>query len=131
MRIATPVNVAIFIIGLLLLGLFLPGLIGRTEFARTKATKSKIDRLIFSIESYRLDVGGCPSSLDALVSNIGQIHDWNGPYVKTSLLKDPWGNPYIYESNDTVSRVMSYGADNKPGGENRDADWAVITDVCE
>ena len=131
MRIATPVNVAIFVIGLLLLGILLPGIIGKTDFAKTKATKSQIDRLIMSIESYRLDVGTQPLSLDALVSNIGQFDDWNGPYIKTSLLKDPWGNPYIYESSDAVFRVMSYGADNKPGGENRDADVAVKTDVDE
>ena len=84
-----------------------------------------------SIESYRLDVGTQPLSLDALVSNIGQFDDWNGPYIKTSLLHDPWGNPYIYESSDAVFQVMSYGADNKPGGENRDADWVVKTDVDE
>lgn len=131
MRIATPVNAAIFIIGLLLVGLILPGIIGKTDFAKIKGTKSQIDRLNMAITSYKLDVGERPSSLDALVRNIEQFDNWNGPYIKTRLLKDPWGNRYIYESSDTVFRIESYGADNKPGGENRDADWAVQTDVAQ
>ena len=35
---------------------------------------------------------------------------------------DPWDHPYIYESDGREFNILSYGADNAPGGEGQDAD---------
>ncbi len=104
-------------------GLVLPGIIGKAEGAKVKAASSQIDRLSMAVESYYLDTGTTPESLDALIeeTNAG---GWNGPYVKPSSLKDPWGRDYVYvypgEHGDFD--IYSYGADGQPGGDGKNAD---------
>ncbi|MNO08765.1 Type II secretion system protein G precursor [compost metagenome] len=48
--------------------------------------------------------------------------NWRGYLDK--LPNDPWGHPYQYLSPGVKGDidVFSFGADNKPGGENGDAD---------
>jgi general secretion pathway protein G len=71
-------------------GLVLPGIIGKAESAKAKAAASQVNRLAMAVESYDLDTGSTPESLDLLVTEAGDVQGWNGPYVKGSLLKDPW-----------------------------------------
>lgn len=105
-------------------GLVLPGIIGKAESAKVKAAGSQIDRLSMAVESYYLDTGSTPDSLDALVDSSGNVGGWNGPYVKPSSLKDPWGRDYLYvypgEHGDFD--ISSLGADGQPGGEGNNAD---------
>jgi general secretion pathway protein G len=76
-----------------------------------------------AVESYYLDTGSTPDSLDALVNESG-VEGWNGPYVKPSSLKDPWGREYVYEypGEHGDFDIYSLGADGQPGGEDRNAD---------
>ena len=69
-------------------GLVLPGIIGRAEGAKVKAAGSQINRLAMAVESYYLDTGATPESLDDLVQESGNVAGWNGPYVKKSSLKN-------------------------------------------
>lgn len=105
-------------------GLVLPGIIGKAEGAKVKAAGSQIDRLSMAVESYYLDTGTTPDSLEELVEEGGSVGGWNGPYVKASSLKDPWGKEYVYvypgEHGDFD--IFSYGADGQPGGEGKNAD---------
>ena len=105
-------------------GLVLPGIIGKAEGAKVKAAGSQISRLSMAVESYYLDTGATPESLDLLVEEGGDLGGWNGPYVKPSTLKDPWGREYVYvypgEHGDFD--IYSLGADGQPGGEGNDAD---------
>jgi general secretion pathway protein G len=105
-------------------GLVLPGIIGKAESAKAKAASTQVDRLSMAVESYYLDTGSIPDSLDMLVTESGNVKGWNGPYVKTSLLKDPWGRDYDYrmpgEHGDFD--LISLGADGQPGGEDKNAD---------
>jgi general secretion pathway protein G len=77
-----------------------------------------------SVESFYLDTGSTPSSLDELVNEPSGVSGWNGPYIKNSLLKDPWGEPFKYrvpgEHGDFD--IQSYGADRQQGGEKNNAD---------
>ena len=104
-------------------GLVLPGIIGKAEGAKVKAAGSQISRLSMAVESYYLDTGVTPESLDLLVEEGGDVGGWNGPYVKPSTLKDPWGREYVYvypgEHGDFD--IYSLGADGQPGGEGNDA----------
>ena len=43
-------------------------------------------------------------------------------YVKESMLKDPWGRPFMYESDGGTFNIISLGADKKEGGEGYDKD---------
>ena len=105
-------------------GLVLPNIIGKAEGAKVKAAGSQISRLAMAVESFYLDTGTTPDSLDDLINESGNIDGWNGPYVKPSSLKDPWGREYVYnypgEHGDFD--LYSLGADGQPGGEDRNAD---------
>ena len=105
-------------------GLVLPNIIGKAEGAKVKAAGSQISRLAMAVESFYLDTGATPDSLDDLISESGSVDGWNGPYVKPSSLKDPWGREYVYnypgEHGDFD--LYSLGADGQPGGEDRNAD---------
>jgi general secretion pathway protein G len=105
-------------------GLVLPGIIGKAEGAKVKAAGSQIDRLSMAVESYYLDTGTTPDSLEELIEESGNVGGWNGPYVKASSLKDPWGREYVYvypgEHGDFD--IVSLGADGQPGGEGKNAD---------
>jgi len=105
-------------------GLVLPGIIGKAEGAKAKAAVSQVSRLSMAVESYYLDTGKKPESLEQLVSESGDIRGWNGPYVKTSALKDPWGQEYDYQNPGEHGEfdIVSLGADGQPGGEGKNAD---------
>ena len=105
-------------------GLVLPGIIGKAEGAKVKAAASQIDRISMAVESFYLDTGTKPDSLADLVDEPGDANGWNGPYIKKSTLKDPWGRDYEYsvpgEHGDFD--IVSYGADGQPGGDDNNAD---------
>ena len=105
-------------------GLVLPGIIGKAEGAKVKAASSQIDRLSMAVESYYLDTGATPDSLEQLINAPGDAAGWNGPYVKASSLKDPWGREYQYRypGDHGDFDVFSYGADGQPGGDDKNAD---------
>jgi general secretion pathway protein G len=77
------------------------------------------------VEQYRADCGEYPSTQDwpnALVRDSG-VEGWNGPYL-TAVPMDPWKQPFIYSysSGAIAPQVVSYGADQRPGGEYFKAD---------
>jgi general secretion pathway protein G len=108
----------------LIAGLVLPGIIGKAEGAKWKAAHSQVSRLAMAVESYYLDTGATPDSLEELVNESGDAKGWNGPYVKASSLKDPWGRDYDYQYPGEHSDfdLISLGADGQPGGEGKNAD---------
>jgi len=115
----------VLVILALIAGLVLPGIIGKAESAKVKAAASQISRISMSVESYYLDTGVTPSSLDELVDEPTGVTGWNGPYIKNSLLKDPWGEPYKYSvpgDHGAEFDIWSYGADRQQGGEGKNAD---------
>lgn len=114
----------VLVILALIAGLVLPGIIGKAESAKAKAASSQISRISMSVETFYLDTGNTPGSLDELVNHPPGVAGWNGPYIKNSLLKDPWGQPYMYsvpgEHGDFD--IESLGADRQRGGEGKNAD---------
>jgi general secretion pathway protein G len=114
----------VLVILALIAGLVLPGIIGKAESAKAKAASSQISRISMSVESFYLDTGNAPSSLDELVNEPAGVSGWNGPYIKNSLLKDPWGQEYKFrvpgEHGDFD--IWSFGADRQQGGEGNNAD---------
>ena len=114
----------VLIILALIGGLVLPNIIGRAEGAKVKAASSQIDRLSMAVETYYMDTNAFPDTLDQLVDNNSGVSGWNGPYVKRSILKDPWSREYVYQYPGEKGQfdIMSLGADGQPGGEENDAD---------
>lgn len=114
----------VLVILAIIAGLVLPGIIGQAEGAKVRAAGSQITRLSLSVQNYYLDTGGMPDALDDLVNEPGGATGWNGPYIKSSLLKDPWGRDYEYRSPGEHGDfdIWSYGADGQQGGEDKNAD---------
>ena len=114
----------VLVILALIAGLVLPGIIGKAESAKAKAASSQISRISMSVESYYLDTGNVPSSLEQLVNQPSGTDGWNGPYIKNSLLKDPWGKPYRFSAPGEHGDfdIESLGADGQRGGDGKNAD---------
>ena len=102
--------------------------------ARTDTAKVQIESLATALQFYFLDNQAYPSTsdgLEALMEKPSQADRWNGPYLDSaSVPKDPWGNPYVYQSPGAEERpfdLISLGSDGVPGGEDDAADidhWA-------
>ena len=118
--------VVIIILGLLA-GLVGPRLFGRVGQSKQAAARAQIELLGAGLDQHRLDVGGYPTTaqgLEALVRNPG-VANWDGPYLKKTIPKDPWGSQYYYKccpGDHGDYDLTSYGADNAPGGEGENAD---------
>jgi len=114
----------VLVILALIAGLVLPNIIGKAEGAKVRAAGAQISRISLSVENFYLDTGITPDALDQLVSEPSGVSGWNGPYIKNSILKDPWGKDYQYRNPGEHGDfdVYSFGADGQRGGEGNDAD---------
>lgn len=96
--------VVIAILGLLI-GLVAPAALRQLGGARQSVAKQSIERISSTLDLYKLDVGGYPSSdqgLAALNARPTGVSSWNGPYLKGEQLPvDPWTHPYVYRSPST------------------------------
>ena len=114
----------VLVILALIAGLVLPGIIGKAEGAKVRAASSQISRISMSVETFYLDTGSTPDSLSALVNEPSGGNGWNGPYIKNSILKDPWGREYQFKNPGEHGDfdIYSFGADGQQGGDGTDRD---------
>ena len=112
----------------ILAALVLPKFTGRTEQARTTAATTQISTFGTALDAFEVDTGSYPRGQDGLAQLISQPSDvtsWRGPYLKSDIPNDPWGNPYIYEFpgrvNPTGYDIRSMG----PDGQANTADDVV------
>jgi len=123
--------VVIIVIGLLA-GLVAPQIVGRVSEARVTTAKAQLELLNVALESYRLDNGRVPTTEQGLAALRDRPTrgpaplNWQGPYLKKSVPRDPWGNAYVYQApgarNPGSYDLVSLGRDGKPGGTGEDAD---------
>lgn len=110
--------------------LIVPNVIGRPDEARATVARTDVRTIAASLEMYRLDNRGYPTTtqgLDGLVSRPAAPPvppNWAAGGYLPQLPTDPWGNPYLYRSpgQDGPYDLVSLGADGQPGGEGVDAD---------
>ncbi|MFT5140968.1 MAG: general secretion pathway protein G [Lysobacterales bacterium] len=116
----------LLVLGILALiaGLVLPRIIGTAESAKVKAAATQISRISMSVETFYLDTGSSPDSLSDLVNEPSGVNGWNGPYIKNSILKDPWKKEYQYRNPGEYGDfdIYSFGSDGQQGGEGNNAD---------
>ncbi len=110
----------IVIIGILVGGLAV-SLSGRSQEAMiTRARADVKSTLALALDLFEQDIGRYPSDdegLDALINDPGESK-WKGPYLKTDLEPDPWGNAYEYSLDPDNSRkyqLRCAGPDGKMG----------------
>ncbi len=115
----------------------LAALVGPSVFrhlgrAKDAAARSQMEMLGAALDAYRLDNGRYPSTTQGLEAlnteptTEPRPRNWQGPYLRKAVPKDPWGNPYSFtspgEHNPTGYDLQAFGADGEPGGEGEDAD---------
>ena len=113
--------VVMAIIGMLAV-MVAPNIFNQQSGAQRDAALSQISALEAALDTYRLDVGQYPDSLEGLVENDSGRAAWNGPYLRREVPLDPWGNEYVYDSDGRGFTLVSYGPDGERGGEGDDAD---------
>jgi general secretion pathway protein G len=112
----------------MLAGLVGPQVMKHMAESKVKAAKVQLEDLAQTLDMYKLDVGGYPTSdqgLEALIASPEGAQRWNGPYLrKNKVPLDPWNNEYIYTSPGEHGKfdLSSLGADGKEGGEGEDKD---------
>jgi len=117
------------IIGILA-ALVIPKIAGKGEEAREKAAYADIHGGIKSaLDSYEVDNGFYPKSLQDLLQQPSNARNWHGPYLDPPVLpKDPWGNPYVYyypgKHNPTGYDLLSVGPDGKEGTDDDIVSWS-------
>jgi general secretion pathway protein G len=120
--------VVILIIGLLAT-IVVQNLRSATDKAKRVKAQADISQIKSALDRYYLDAGSYPTSdegLPALVAaptstSGNDPRDWGGPYIEKIPL-DPWGHPYVYQSDGNEYLLKSYGADGVEGGEGKNAD---------
>jgi general secretion pathway protein G len=119
----------VVVIMAILAAIIVPQILSRPDQAREVAAHQDILTINNALELYKLDNGVYPSNdqgIEALVnkpSNDPVPQDWNGPYIKGGVPKDPWGHAYHYQNPGQHGDIdiFSYGAKNQPGGTGKDA----------
>ena len=114
----------------ILAAIVVPKMSGRTEQAKDAAAKSQISIFNTALDAFEIDNGHYPkgkSGMTELVQTPRDAQNWRGPYLKSDVPNDPWGNPYIYECpgkhNPNSYDIMSMGPDGRVGGDDDITNW--------
>ncbi|MEW6157115.1 MAG: type II secretion system major pseudopilin GspG [Verrucomicrobiota bacterium] len=114
----------------ILAAIVVPKFSGRTEQARITAAQTQIANFGTALDAFEVDMGYYPkgkSGLNELFEQPRDAKNWRGPYLKTEIPKDPWGNEYIYEcpgkQNPNSYDLMSMGPDGRVGGDDDITNW--------
>ena len=96
-------------------------LFGGLDKAKVKNAKIMIQKFSDALEMYQTDCNSYPTTeqgLEALIKEpTPTCAEWGPvPYIK-KIPKDPWGRPYIYESDGTEFDIISLGKDKREGGD--------------
>jgi len=104
------------------------------KHARRVRAVQDISTLESAVDIYAIHNGASPTTQQGLAAlwqkptGAPAAINWNGPYVKKKITKDPWGNDYIYrcpaqENPDQKGYdLICLGADGQPGGDDDNAD---------
>ena len=81
-----------------------------------------------ALDSFEVDHGFYPKSLQDLLQQPSGTTNWHGPYLNPPKLPvDPWGHKYIYEypgkHNTNGYDLFSAGPDGKPGTGDDIVNW--------
>lgn len=114
--------IVLIILGLLG-SLVAPKLFSKVSSSKKKTAIAQMQMFETAIDTYRLDIGSVPASLEELRSSDNP--NWDGPYLPKDIPLDPWGHPYIYTVPGQAQApygIASYGLDAIPGGKDENAD---------
>lgn len=102
----------------ILSGVAVMSLKGRTKTASISATRTSIKVIQTAIDTYEVDNGAYPPSLQALLTK-GSENNWNGPYIKDGRMpKDAWGVEFAYTLKNDSYEIKSAGPDSQMGSSD-------------
>ena len=119
--------IVIVILGLLAT-IIMPKILNRPEQARYTKAMVEIKIIESALAFFKTDTGRFPTTSEgllALVSNSGNIKNYNSDGYLDKVPLDPWGNQYIYicpSMHGKYYDLESYGMDGENGGTDHDAD---------
>jgi general secretion pathway protein G len=115
-----------------LVAMVAPNIIGSAGEARVETAKAEMANISSALSMYKLNNFTYPSTsqgIEALVSKpSGSPEPKNykdGGYLP-KLPTDPWGNAYLYLSQQGKFEIISFGADGEEGGEEDSADISSL-----
>jgi len=114
--------IVLIILGLLG-SLVAPKLFSKVSSSKKKTAIAQMQMFETAIDTYRLDMGTVPNTLEELRTSDNP--NWDGPYLPKSIPMDPWGKPYVYSvpgQDGMAYSIMSYGLDGKLGGSDESED---------
>ncbi len=97
-------------------------LFGGLDRAKVKDAQNMMRNFADALEMYATDCNSYPTTdqgLEALIDEPGgdpACEAWGPQYLK-KLPKDPWGRPYIYESDGVEFNIISLGKDKRENGD--------------
>jgi general secretion pathway protein G len=112
------------IIGVLA-AMVVPRFVGRGEQAKEARARADIASISLALDLYELDMGQYPTSIEDLAKREPPTgvdeSQWNGPYLKKGLPKDPWGRTYVFNAESQHGQdfdLYSLGRDGQPGNDD-------------
>ncbi|GAB4023477.1 MAG: type II secretion system major pseudopilin GspG [Bdellovibrio sp.] len=104
---------------------------------KVEAAKSQMSMLSGMLKEFNRKCNFYPTTdqgLDSLINKPSGRECKNYPpggFIEDGKLpKDPWDADYVYESDGKTFDILSYGADNQPGGEGNDCDISFKEKGC-
>jgi general secretion pathway protein G len=114
--------IVMIILGLLA-SLVGPAMFGKVDSSRVKTAQAQMQMFSTALDTYRLDIGSYPKSLEELRQS--SHANWDGPYLPKNIPLDPWGNNYQFKApgdDNQPYTLFSFGKDGTIGGEDDNAD---------
>lgn len=103
--------------------ILLPRITGQRDKAKVGEAKIQMGQIVSALSMYYNDCGKNPSSLEGLVKPDANCSNWGPePYRTEKGIRDPWGNPFEYESSGSDYSLRSLGRDGKEGGDGYNKD---------
>jgi len=108
----------------------------RSEQARVTAAKTQISQFEVALDAFEIDLSRYPTTSEGLRALVekptSDAEEWQQPYLRRGVPKDPWGNDYVYrypgQHNQQGYDLHSYGPDGKLGGDDDITNWTTEND---
>jgi general secretion pathway protein G len=101
----------------------------RLQEAQRARVAADMQQLSRAIDLFKLDTGRWPQQLNELWERPANEPRWGPePYLSDYPPLDPWGQEYVYDyAGGRDFELISYGADQAPGGVDQDSDLSSRT----
>lgn len=112
----------VLVILAVLAAVVIPKMAGKSKQAYATAAKTQINSFETALDTFEVDNGFYPKTLDGLVTQPSGANNWKGPYMSKGIPNDPWGNAYMYsypgKNNPSGYDLSSMGPDGRQGGDD-------------